>query len=84
MKTARHEKLKSGGDRLLLGGGSLFEHRQKLNASFRQVYRSGEDGQAREGNGQETGGDKVLGREGKTGGEEKRRRGRGRGKKKKA
>lgn len=30
MKTARHEKLKSRGDRLLLGGGCLFEQGKNL------------------------------------------------------
>lgn len=82
MKTARHEKLKSQGDRLLLGGGSLFEHGQELNASFRQEYRSGEDRQTRKGNGQETGGIRMLDREGKTGGGEREEEGGGEERKK--
>lgn len=82
MKTARLEPLKSrGGDRLLLGGGCLFEHGRKLNAFFRE--ERGTEGL--EGLGGEEGKwggdrrDKKAGEEGKEQGRRERRKGKKKG-----
>lgn len=83
MKTARHEPLKSqGGDRLLLGGGCLFEHGRKLNAFFREEQRDRAGLGGEEGKWVGDRRDKKAGEEGRQEGKEQGRRGRRKGKEK--